>query len=143
KHTADKKRRAEVLLQEEENQRYRDAGNYRQNVTKTRNLPEQLPTAGKVASQEQGEKQPDGLHRLNRPEIDLDVAASRTTAEEDQGNRQQQRAQQRNKAQRQECRLAEVHQGHKAKQADSCDDRLRVPHKQNRIAQRIGTAQQR
>jgi hypothetical protein len=55
-------------------------------------LAEQLPSARKVPRQEQREKQPDSLDRLNRPEIHFDPAASRAVSKQEQRQGQEKRA---------------------------------------------------
>src|SRR5262249_45074421 len=100
KDTAEKQRRTEILLKEEEDERETDTGQDRKHVLGARQVdrsppsraakhraadfPEQFPAAREVAGEEQREQQTDRLNRLDRTQIDSRAAGAGTRAKEDQ-----------------------------------------------------------
>ena len=105
-------------------------------------LSEQLPSTREIAGQEQREEQPDALDWLNRSKIHPGTTASGAGSEQDQEQRYEQRAGEREIAQRQERRLAEIHERDRAHQSDPEEHSLGVADEQHRIPQRIRTTEQ-
>ena len=109
-HAAQEQRRAEVFLKEEEQQRGDHADDDRGHVVDTRQIDpgrqvqtshglsphfaQQLPAAREIAGEEQRQQETNRLDRLQRSQVDLGGAAAGTVAEQDQKDRQRQRADQ-------------------------------------------------
>ena len=152
-------RRAEVALEEEEQQHQRHADGDRDQVgdagqvqaLQDRVLPRQrlgqlaqpLPAPREVAGQEQRDERPDGLDRLHAEQVDLDAAAAGARAEHEQQHRQAERAHQEDEGEAVQLEPGEVDQAGD-RQRDAADrhaDRERL--EQQPLAPRIVDADHR
>ena len=159
KTRAEKERRTEVLLEEEEHQRGGHADEDGKDVLASRqidprghshvanglapNLPEQLPSPRKIPREEQRKEQTDRFDRLEGPEIDLGRAAAGSVSEEDQEHGERERGDQREVAERDESH-APRHR--RATTPPSAPGRsaidFRISHEEQAVAQGIRAAQE-
>src|SRR6185312_6154185 len=146
------KRRAEVLLQIKEQQRDADADQHRQGVLKPRHLharndlrenrvlltqlAQQRPVLREVSGEEEYQQDLDGLHGLQRPQVDACVAARRTAPGHDQRDRQHDRAQQRHEAVARRRRIP-IDQTRRQHHQTSGRDTFRERNENQRVPQRI------
>ena len=102
----------------------------------------QFPPAREIAGEEEREQQPNGLDRLQRPEIDLGRADARSRAEHQQQQREDEGAEQREIAELERIDRRELDERDAHHQDQPDRDSLRVAHEEQAVAQRVGTAQQ-
>ena len=147
-HAGEHQRRPEVLLQEEEQQDERHAderpaagsrGAGRRSPKRAAppeprllERAQELPPVGEVAGEEQDDEHANRFDRLHAHQVDLGVARARAAAEDDQQQRQDDRAEQRHVAEAPDARALEIDAARRARAQSGRDHALREPGEQQR-----------